>query len=51
MWHSGESGSGGKDGAVAGVESGAEEENGGYAADDLGEICGLFGPEGTVEQG
>jgi hypothetical protein len=46
-----ESGSGGKDGAVAGVELGAKQENRRDAADDLGKVCRLFGPESTVEEG
>ena len=46
-----ESGSGGKDGAVAGVEGGAEEEDGGDAADNLGEVCGLVGAKGAVQEG
>jgi hypothetical protein len=36
---------------VAGVESGAEKEDGGDAADDLGEVFGFVLVEGTAEQG
>jgi hypothetical protein len=50
-WYSGESGSGGKDSAVAGVESGAEEQDGSDATDHLREVCGLLGPQGAVEKG
>ena len=47
----GKAGGGGEDGAVAGVESGTEEENGGDAANDLSEVGGFFGAEGTVQEG
>jgi len=42
---------GGEDGAVALVEGGAEEQDGGDAADDLGEIGGFFRAECAVEEG
>ena len=45
------SGSRGKNGAVAGVESRTEEENGPDAADHLREVCGFFGSKGAVQQG
>jgi hypothetical protein len=35
---------------IAGVEGGTEEEDGGDAPDDLGEILGLFGMERTAEK-
>ncbi len=47
----GESGGGGQDGAIAGVEGGTEKKDGGDAADDLGEVGGLFGAKSAVEQG
>ncbi|HEV2487242.1 MAG TPA: hypothetical protein VGT08_17065 [Terracidiphilus sp.] len=46
-----ESGGRGENGAVAGVECRAEEQDCGNAADDLGEVCGLFGAKGAVDEG
>jgi len=46
-----ESGSGGEDGAVTGVETGAEEENRSNAPDHLGEVGGFLGSKRAVEQG
>lgn len=46
-----EAGGGGQDGLVAGVEGGAEQEDGGDAADDLGEVFGFVLVEGAAEEG
>lgn len=47
----GEPGGGGKDGLIAGVKGRAEEEDGGDAADDLGEVFGFVLVEGAAEEG
>jgi hypothetical protein len=47
----GEAGGGGEDGLVAGVEGGAEEEDGGDAAGYLGEVTGFVFVEGAAEEG
>ena len=51
MVSSREAGGGGEDGLVAGVEGGAEQEDGGDAADDLGEVFGFVLVEGAAEEG
>ena len=37
--------------AIAGVEGGAKKKDSSDTADDLGEVGGLFGAQGAVEQG
>jgi hypothetical protein len=36
---------------IARIEGGAEQEDRRDAADDLGEVCGLFGAQGAVDEG
>jgi hypothetical protein len=35
---------------IAGIEDGAEKENGGYAADYLGEVCSFIGMKGAMKE-